>query len=242
MQNQNKFAGGFQSAVLGCLLSAACVLMAGCNTSVPPTSIHQPMTAKPASQIAITPSDGAIFHAGISEHPLFEDVRARNVGDTLTIIVSETTAGSRSVSDGSTMANSIASGTPTVTSGTTALATMLKPINMTSNNSNKSATTGSGAASQSLTGTITVTVIEVLGNGNLLVSGEKQVALSDSNDFIRFSGVVNPLNISNMNTVQSAQVADAHLEYKNAGEMNQVINDAKSLGFLGRFFMSVLPF
>ncbi len=242
VQNQNKFAGSFQFAVLGRLLSAVCFLMAGCSTSVPPTSIHQPMTARPVNQTVVLPSDGAIFHAGINERPLFEDVRARNVGDTLTINVLESTAGSRSTSGGSTMANSIASGTPSVTAGTTALSTMLKPITMTGSNSNKAATTGSGAASQTLTGTITVTVIEVLGNGNLLVSGEKQVALNNNNDFIRFSGVVNPVYISNMNTVQSTQVADAHLEYKNAGEMNAVINDAQSLGFLGRFFLSVLPF
>ncbi len=219
-----------------------CFLLAGCNTYVPPTSIKQPMTAKPVIPPVIMPADGAIFHSGVTDHPLFEDVRARNVGDTVTIIVAESTVGSRSTSDGSTMANSSASGTPTVTTGTTALSTLLKPINISSNNKDQSASTGSGAASQSLTGTITVTVIEVLANGNLVVSGEKQVALTNSNDFIRFSGVINPLYISNMNTVQSTQVADAHLEYMNSGEMSQVINDAKSLGFLGRFFKSVLPF
>ncbi len=228
------------------LLLAVCLLVA-CNTSVPPTSIKQPMTARPPSPPPVLPADGAIFHPSLSEHPLFEDVRARNVGDTLTIVVAESTAGSRSTSDGSSMSNSSAAGTPSITSGTSgtagssALATLLKPININSSNSDKSASTGSGAASQTLTGTITVTVIEVLPNGNLVVSGEKQVALTNSNDFIRFSGVVNPVFISN-NTVQSTQVADAHLEYKNAGEMSQVINDAKSLGFLGRFFKSVLPF
>jgi flagellar L-ring protein precursor FlgH len=241
VQNQNKFAGGFLSAVAAYLLSAVCWLVAGCSTSTPPTSIHQPMTARPANQLVVSPSDGAIYRAGVSEHPMFEDVRARNVGDTLTINVAETTTGVRSTTGGSASSNSIASGTPGVTVGTAALATMLKPINMNGSNSNKSATSGSGAASQALTGTITVTVIEVLGNGNLLVSGEKQVALTNSNDFIRFSGVINPVFIVN-NTVQSGQVADVHIEYKNAGEMNQVLNDAQSLGFLGRFFMSVLPF
>jgi len=93
-----------------------------------------------------------------------------------------------------------------------------------------------------MTGTIAVTVIEVLANGNLLVSGEKQVALNESDEFIRFSGVVNPIQISNLNAVQSSQVADAHIEYKRAGAMSEVINDAQTLGFLGRFFLSVLPF
>jgi len=223
------------------MLPVLCVFMAGCNTTTPPTSIHQPMTAKPADQLVVTPSDGAIFHAGVNERRLFEDVRARNVGDTLTINVVEATTGSRSTSGGSASSNSMADSTPNVAVGALAKV-LLKPISISGNNSNKSAKSGSGAASEALTGAITVTVVEVMSNGNLLVSGEKQVALTNSNDFIRFSGVVNPVNITNLNTVQSTQVADAHLEYKNAGEMNQVINDAQSLGFLGRFFMSVLPF
>lgn len=218
------------------------LVAAGCSTGVPPTSIHQPLTARPADRVAVAPSDGAIYHPGVNEHPLFEDVRARNVGDTLTINVLESTTGSRSAAGGAASSNSVAGATPNVTVGSAVLSTMLKPINISGSSSNKSATSGSGAASESLTGTITVTVIEVLPNGNLVVSGEKQVALTNSNEFIRFSGVVNPVYISNLNTVQSTQVADAHLEYKNAGEMSQVINDAKSLGFLGRFFMSVLPF
>lgn len=187
------------------------------------------------------PSDGAIFHAGINERPLFEDKRARNVGDILTINVVENTTGSRTTTGGSASSNSMADSTPNVAVG--ALATvLLKPISITGSNSNKSAKSGTGAASETLTGTIAVTVVEVLANGNLVVSGEKQVALTNSNEFIRFSGVVNPTSISNLNVVQSNQVADVHLEYKNAGEMNQVINDAQALGFLGRFFMSVLPF
>lgn len=222
---------------------ASCIVLAGCSATVPPTRIHQPMTAKPVSQRVVAPADGAIYHAGINERPLFEDRRARNVGDILTINVAESTSGSRKSSDGSTSANAINAATPTVSVGATALSRLLlKPFNMTSSNSNKSSTTGTGAASETLTGTIAVTVVEVLANGNLLVSGEKQVALNSSDEYIRFSGVVNPISISNLNVVQSNQVADAHLEYKNAGAMNQFINDSQSLGFLGRFFMSVLPF
>jgi flagellar L-ring protein precursor FlgH len=223
------------------LAVAVSIFMAGCGTGVPPTRIHQPMTAKPENRIVVVPSDGAIYHAGVNEHPLFEDKRARNVGDILTINVVESTTGSRSMSGGASNSSSIADSTPNVAVG--ALAKVLvKPITLTGSSANKSARAGSGAATETLTGTIAVTVIEVLANGNLLVSGEKQVALNNSDEFIRFSGVVNPVSISNLNVVQSTQVADVHLEYKNAGEMNQVINDTQALGFLGRFFMSVLPF
>ena len=228
-------------------------LLAGC-VSNPPTSVHQPMTAKPVERKVVAPADGAIFHAGINERPLFEDKRARNVGDILIINIAEKTAGNRKSSGSSSYSNSVDANIPTVTTNIPSkvrmpgtLANMLTNLFSLSGSvvgatSNKAATDGAGAASEDMTGTIAVTVIEVLANGNLLVSGEKQVALNQSDEFIRFSGVVNPTTITNLNTVQSTQVADAHIEYKSAGAMSEVINDAQSLGFLGRFFLSVLPF
>lgn len=223
-----------KTLVIGLLLS-----LLGCALK-PPTNIHQPMTAKPIEKQTVASADGAIFHAGVNERPFFEDMRARNVGDILTINIVEKTTGSRKSSGASTSASSINANLPTVTSGP--LASLSKAFPISSSSSSKVAMTGAGAASEDLTGTIAVTVIEVLANGNLLVSGEEQVALNQSDEFIRFSGVVKPTSISGDNTVLSTQVADAHIEYKNAGAMNEVINDAKSLGFLGRFFQSVLPF
>lgn len=233
MRNEGKLAKSYLAATFF-------LFLAGC-ASVPPTSIHQPMTAKPVHRAVVVPADGAIYHAGINERPLFEDRRARNVGDILTINIVEKTTGNRKNSSGSTSANSIAASTPNVTVGPLSKL-LLKAFSMGSSSSNKASNTGAGSASEDMTGTIAVTVIEVLDNGNLLVSGEKQVALNHSDEFIRFSGVVNPINISNLNTVQSPQVADAHIEYKNAGAMNEIVNDTQSLGFLGRFFLSVLPF
>jgi len=232
---------------------AFCLLMAGCSMT-PPTNIHQPMTAKPIERKVVPPADGAIFHAGINERSLFEDRRARNVGDILIINIVEKTTGNRKDSGSSSYSNSINANIPTVTTNLPsklrlpgAVANALTNLfsltgSIAGTTSNKAAAAGAGAASEDLTGTISVTVIDVLANGNLLVSGEKQVSLNQSDEFIRFSGVVNPTTITNLNAVQSTQVADAHLEYKKSGAMSEVINDTQSLGFLGRFFMSVLPF
>lgn len=222
-----------------CLLSLLISLL-GCVTN-PPTSVHQPMTAKPVERQVVLPADGAIFHAGINERPLFEDKRARNVGDILTINIAENMSGSRKASGSSSSANSINAATPNVTVGPLSKL-LLKAFNITSSSSNKGSSGSAGAASENMTGSLSVTVVEVMSNGNLLVSGEKQVSLNTSDEFIRFSGVVNPTTISNLNVVQSNQVADAHIEYRNAGAMNEAFNDAQSLGFLGRFFLSVLPF
>jgi len=215
------------------------VMMAGCSMT-PSTRINQPLTARPSDKQVVAPADGAIFRSGVNERPMFEDKRARNVGDILIITIVEKTAGNRKTSGSASNSSSVSANTPNVTGP--GGASLMNVFSVTGNNSNKSAIAGSGAATQDFSGMITVTVVEVLPNGNLLVSGEKQVALNSSDEFIRFSGVVNPTTITGANTVPSTQVADAHIEYKNAGAMSEVINDAKSLGFLGRFFQSVLPF
>ncbi|MFB1028808.1 MAG: flagellar basal body L-ring protein FlgH, partial [Thauera sp.] len=97
---------------------------------------------------------------------------------------------------------------------------------------------GAAAANNVFNGTITVTVIDVYPNGNLLVSGEKMVAINQGNEFIRFSGVINPNNVTTANTVQSTQVADARIEYRGSG----FIDESNTMGWLQRFFVAIMPF
>ncbi len=97
---------------------------------------------------------------------------------------------------------------------------------------------GGANANNTFKGTITVTVDQLLANGNLHVIGEKQIAINQGTEFIRFSGVVNPRTISGTNTVNSTQVADARIEYIGDG----YINEAQSMGWLQRFFLNVSPF
>ena len=97
---------------------------------------------------------------------------------------------------------------------------------------------GGSQAENTFTGTITVTVLEVLTNGNLRVRGEKQILINQGTEFIRFSGVVDPLEISDTNTVPSTQVADARIEYVGDG----YINEAQHMGWLQRFFLNISPF
>jgi flagellar L-ring protein precursor FlgH len=103
---------------------------------------------------------------------------------------------------------------------------------------NKFGGTGSNTSSNDFISTITVTVIDVYPNGNLLVSGEKQLGLKDGEEFIRFSGVVNPNTVTGANTVQSTQVADARMEFK----ANGFLDSANVMGWLSRVFLNVLPF
>lgn len=181
------------------------------------------------------PADGAIYHAGYSEHPLFADVRARNVGDTLIINIMENTAAATKSASSADHTGSLGFSVPNPVGFGVKIN---QGMSASANSATKFAGDGASSGNNVFTGTIAVTVIEVLQNGNLLVSGEKQIAINQGNEFIRFSGVVNPALIQAGNTVASTQVADAKIEYKASG----YLNEAQVMGWLSRFFLSVLPF
>lgn len=214
---------------------ALALSMAAC---VPSTNIKQPLTARPAPKaVTAAESNGSIFQAGVNERPMFEDRRARNVGDVLIINIVETTSASGKSGSSADNSGSIALSTPTVTAGSAGTAVEF-PMGMSGNTAVKSASKSDSSGSNSFSGAITVTVTEVLPNGNLRVAGEKQVAIKHSEEYVRFSGVVNPSNISSSNTVQSTQVAEVHVEYKGA----QNIDAAAVTTMFNRFFFSILPF
>ncbi len=229
------------------LLLALAALLSGCNTD-PSTSVQQPMTMRPNATPPKTYRDGAIYQAGDSR-PLFEDRRARFVGDTLTVNLAEKTAATKSTNESSSRKGSatVAIPTPTVLGfrpnplpftppGFSQGANLDTSVN--ANSSLKFDNKDSDGNSNNFTGIVTVTVIEVMPNGNLLVSGEKQVSINQQTEFIRLSGVVNPINITAANTVNSTQLADARIESKS----KQGVDTAQIISMLSRFFVALLPF
>jgi len=217
------------------LLPLCALLFAAC-APLPKVEVAQPTTAKPVVAARPATANGAIFQT-VSYRPLFEDARPRYVGDILTININEKLSAS-------SQKNSSVSKTGAVSTGTTninlpiGVLQGLNGMSVGGSSSNTFDGKGSSDAANSFTGTITVTVIDVLPNGNLIVSGEKQMGTNREVEFIRFSGVVNPLTIQSGNTVSSTQVADARIELRGKGQ----VDEAAVMGFLGRFFLSFLPF
>lgn len=208
-------------------------LLTGCVTTAPSTAVHQPMTVRPESRTAVAPANGSIYNVA-SVRPLFEDRRARFIGDTITINIAEKTAAAKKSDTKAERTDDRTLGVPSI------VGLPLKSFQgatLSANSETKFDSTGENTSSNNFTGTLTVTVIDVYPNGNLLVSGEKQIGLKEGEEFIRFSGVVNPNNITASNTVQSTQVADARIEYK----ANGFIDSAQVMGWLGRFFLTFLP-
>jgi len=214
------------------LLSAAAVFLSGCAVT-PPTIVHQPTTLPPQSAKPQREMNGAIFQTA-SYRPLYEDVKARLIGDVLTINLSEKTSAGKTSASSASKSGSIAYATPTVF-GLPTKTTGQGGLSITG--ANKFGEAGAESSGNNFSGTITVTVIEVLPNGNLVVSGEKQMAFDKASEFVRFSGVVNPQTIAAGNQVSSTQVADARLEYRSTSHVDK----AEANSMLTRFFLSFLP-
>jgi len=209
------------------------LLTVGCST-VPPTNVHQPMTARPAPRFEMANGNGAIYQAA-SSRPLFEDRRARFVGDTITVKITEsTTASSKS--------NNKLDRSSTATASVSGLNKLpgkgLVGLDLNAESANAFSGKGEAANNNIFTGNMTVTVIDVMPNGNLLVSGEKQLAIGREQEFVRVSGVINPSFVDAFNTVESSRIADARIEYKSSGQ----VADGMVMGWLARFFLNVMPF
>ena len=219
------------TAVTYTAIAAAALLLGGC-AATPTTIVQMPLTARPltSAQAQAAPSNGAIYQNS-AYRPIFEDRRARQVGDVLTLVITEKTAAVKAGASSGNKSGSVSAAMP-------------KPLQskfgspLSVSNDSKYADGDNQSASNTFTGTMGVTVVEVLANGNLIVAGEKQVAMNKGTEFIRFSGMVNPDNIATGNVVQSTAVADAKVEYRT----NSQIDRAEMTSMASRFFQSLLPF
>jgi flagellar L-ring protein precursor FlgH len=206
--------------------------LAGCGTT-PSSIVEQPTTARPQAQPVQVAGNGAIYQAA-AYRPLFEDRRARHVGDVLTIVINEKTRAGK-------QASSNASKTSAVDSSISAVAGLpLKTFQGLGVNAAASTEYDDESkldSSNTFSGSVTVTVVEVLPNGNLVVAGEKQIGLDKGTEYIRLSGVVQPDTIQAGNTVSSAKVADARIEYRTSAKFDK----AEVMSWMARFFLSFIP-
>ena len=209
------------------------LVLGACGTT-PSTVVQGPGTARPQPASAPTVANGAIYQAA-QYRPLFEDRRARLVGDTLTIAIVEKTQAGKSASSSGSKNGAVDSSISAVTK-----LPLIKPLQGMGVQAAGGVEYDDAAASNSsntFSGSLTVTVTEVLSNGNLVVAGEKQIALDKGVEYIRLSGVVMPDAIDGSNTVPSSRVADARIEYRTSSRIDR----AEVMNWLGRFFLSFLP-
>ena len=210
-------------------LTITLLALAGCSAT-PSTIVDRPTSARPMYTEPPMASNGAIYQAS-QYRPLFEDRRARHIGDMLTINIIEKTAAVKAGASSGNKSGAASFVVPVPARGMFGASVGTVAATKFSDADNQS-------ASNTFTGTMGVTVTEVLSNGNLIVSGEKQIAMNKGVEFIRFSGMISPDNIGAGNTVVSTQVADARVEYRT----NSQIDRAELTAMASRFFQSLVPF
>jgi flagellar L-ring protein precursor FlgH len=145
--------------------------------------------------------------------------RGRNyqVGDIITVLLSESTQAARTQNtDVSRQAKS------SLPAGASTQVGKLNPfLNGINLNDNTNSSKGTGTADQqaSLSGSVAVTVVEILANGNLMIRGEKKLGLSEGTEVIQVSGVIRPEDVGPNSTVQSRRLANAQIAYRGSGDL-----------------------
>ncbi len=221
------------------LLSAASVvaLLGGCVIAgdvrpYPAMAPVVPVVAPSASATA-----GAIYAAGPGLQ-LYSDRRARDVGDLLTITLTESTTAQTTANTSTDKESNLALGTPTLFGAPVTLGGK-DILSATAAGSRDFTGKGSSAQSNRLQGSVTVTVMQRLPNGNLVVQGAKNLRLNQGDELVQVQGIVRAADINPDNTIASSRVADARIVYGGRGPVAQ----SNAMGWLSRFFNSALvPF
>jgi len=210
---------------------AACAVTPSTVTNMAPVNRPQPTAHQAAN--------GSIYHNS-AFRPVFEDLRARHIGDVITVILSERTAAGRSD------ASSLQKDGKLNDSVSGSISGFGIPVPGYSGKGSAQVQTSDGVKetgtvnnSNNFSGNVTVQVTDIDENGNYVVSGEKQLAFDKGVEYVRFSGLVFPYTVTSDNTVASTQVANARVEYRSSDQMDT----ATVMRAFSRFFQNVImPF
>ena len=229
-----------KTAVNSTLALAIGVLLSACNSM--PDRDPAYAGVRPVSPAADAEVTGSLYHVSTGI-VLYEDPRARRIGDILIIKLVESTNATKTASTNTKKENAVSIANPGLF-GTTAQwnapirspLVNTKNLDLSASLSSSQDFKGGADSSQnnSLSGSISVTVTEVLTNGNLMVRGEKLIGINQGHEFVRLSGIVRAQDIQPDNSVLSTQVADAQISYGGKG----ALADSNEHGWLTRFFQS----
>ncbi|PCJ50652.1 MAG: flagellar basal body L-ring protein FlgH [Gammaproteobacteria bacterium] len=221
------------------ILVTAVVFLSACAQFIPPQPndpYYAPVIPQHGSNVNMQAQTGAIYKVNNASF-LYSDRTASRVGDLITINLNESTNATKNADteirkrDSNTMAEPLISGRIPSWNG--------NPISFDVDAERRFKAEADTAQANSLNGTITVTVAQVLPNGNLFIKGEKWLTLNQGNEFIRLSGIIRPEDISTENTISSTRVANARISYSGTGALQQ----SNEMGWLSQFFnTSWFPF
>jgi len=226
--------------VLGCGLF--CFLLSGCigpmgpSMMVSPPKVEMPET----QQLKPVKEEGSLW-SSVAITSFFSDVKARQVGDTVTISIVESATASKNASTKTGRGSGLeASYSGIFDSMTAGMSINGQGIGTGHKIDFKNNFDGSGATtnSSSMNAFITARVIQVLPNGNLVIRGTRQVRVNNENQWIFIQGVIRPEDVSSTNVILSTYVADARIELNGQGP----VSDKQVPGWLARALDWAWPF
>lgn len=212
---------------------AASLLLSACAPvplQHPAEPEYEPVPAPPMPKVDVTPT-GSIYNSATARE-LFRDIKAYRVGDVLTVNLEESTDAEMSSATNTNKDDVNSLGASTIL-GKVLTAGQNELTVQTGNNRSFSGS-GNSAQSNSISGELSVTVHQVLANGNLVIRGEKRTTINQGMEFLRLSGIVRPEDVTDSNEVSSTRIANAHVSYGGRG----VIRDSNRAGWASRFFNS----
>lgn len=211
------------------ILATGCTFLSPAPLKPSPAFVEEKISASRP-----TPMEGSLWNPSVS-YSLYADLKARNVGDNVTINIVEAASASKNATTKTSRNSDIDaswSGVLAKMSGDW-VGSEVKSAYANSFNGQ-----GETTRKSSLNAFITVRVIQVLPNGNLVVQGSREVQVNNENQFINIQGVIRPEDISSANIVLSTFVADAKIELNGQG----VVSDKQRVGWLTRILDWVWPF
>ena len=229
---------------LACAVGAAALaLLTGCASINPPPPIEVlPTTLPTLAPVAapVGPASGSLFQAA-RYRPAFEDQRARFVGDLVTIEIVESIDAKQNTQSNVGRSSKTGGGIAALPLLPTKIA---GKMGIEAGYDNSFNGKGDTSSKNEFKSTITAVVSEVLPNGNLVITGEKQVGVNRAVDVLRFSGMVDPRHLRrgggghSGSVIDSQYVANVRVVSRGLGEQAE----AQAMGWLARAFNSLSPF
>lgn len=217
------------------LLLIPIALLGGCasTTQEPPirdSAFYAPVEPEMPDDMVVP--TGSLFKKA-QANSLYSDAKARRVGDIITVNLQENTSASKNAKNeyDSESKNTV---NPITGFGGLPLKIGSQPIQFGLDASNEFSGDAKADQSNSLNGSISVNVLRVYPNGNLLIRGEKWIDLNTGSEYIRLTGIIRQEDINSDNTIVSTKVANARIEYSGTGAFHK----GQQPGWFSRFFAS----
>jgi len=222
---------------------AAAALLFGCAS--PPKLQKVDSSSIPVKSAAAPATKGSIWPGENSRNALFQDLRAKNVGDVVTVQITEKTSAIKEASTSTSRQSTTDIGIQKfmglpLNFGMRDFLGQGAPFSPEVQATYDAGFDGTGTTKRSgeLSAVIATRVTEVMGNGNLVLEGRKEILVNNEHQFIILSGIARPEDINEQNVIPSILLSDARIEYNGRG----VIADEQSPGWMRRILDNVWPF